>query len=160
MSDQNPEANKLLCRRMIQRVLTQGELGMLEMFFTPDAVHHDLDVLADSLGNGNSALREALQLHRRGFPDLRFQVVDQICEGDRVVTRWQAEGTQTGPFLSIQPSGRPVRLDGVRVDRMARGRIVESWTHFDLMDLLGQIGAMPAIEREPRQLPEMARAAA
>ncbi|MFC7044046.1 ester cyclase [Halobacteriaceae archaeon GCM10025711] len=43
---------------------------------------------------------------REAFPDLRFSIEEIVAEPNTVATRWRATGTQTGPFLDVEPTGR------------------------------------------------------
>lgn len=71
-------------------------------------------------------------------------VEDQIAEGDIVVTRWTARGSHQGEYLGVLPTGRQVTIHGVDIDRIAGGRIVESWDLFDQWGLMGQLGVVPS----------------
>jgi len=77
------------------------------------------------------------------FPDLDRKVDDLVAEGDRVVVRWSATGTQTGSFMGIPPSGKVATNSGITIFRIAGGRIVEEWTESDTLGLLQQVGALP-----------------
>ena len=74
------------------------------------------------------------------FPDLRITIEDQIVAGDRVATRWVAEGTNSAPFGSVPATGRRVRVDGIILDRVAGGRIVERWEQWDQAGMMQQLG--------------------
>jgi hypothetical protein len=43
-----------------------------------------------------------------GFPDYRFDLLDLIAEGDKVVARMPFSGTQAGPGLDLTPTGGAV----------------------------------------------------
>jgi steroid delta-isomerase-like uncharacterized protein len=81
-----------------------------------------------------------------GFPDLCFTVEDQIAEGDRVVTRWIAQGTHRGEFQGIPATGNQIRLTGIDIDRIAGGKVVECWTNVDEFGLMQQLGVVPTPE--------------
>jgi predicted SnoaL-like aldol condensation-catalyzing enzyme len=51
------------------------------------------------------------------YPDYRVEVQDQIAEGDQVVTRYTAIGTDEG-----------VDLVGIDIDRVDGGVIVQHWS--------------------------------
>jgi predicted ester cyclase len=150
------ESNKDLCRRFIQKIFNEGELSMIRDFVSPDVVNHEL---ADALGDGKPPeghsiewMEELVYLYRRAFPDLHLEIQDQIAEGDRVVTCLGMRGTQKNALLGIAASGRKIDVAGIRVDRMAGGKIVESWVHFDTIGMLRQLGALPALNRLPQQV--------
>jgi predicted ester cyclase len=77
------------------------------------------------------------------FPDIHFTIEDQIAEGDRVVTRWTARATHTGPFQGMPPTGRQVRMAATDVDRIANGKVVECWSQMDDLSLMQQLGVVP-----------------
>ncbi len=54
-----------------------------------------------------------------------------LAEGDRVVTRLTVRGTHQGDFQGIPPTGKPVTVSGINIDRIANGKIQESWAQFD-----------------------------
>jgi steroid delta-isomerase-like uncharacterized protein len=74
------------------------------------------------------------------FPDLRFTIEDQIVAGDKVTTRWTAEGTNSGALGSVPATERRVRIGGLILDRVAAGKIVERWEQWDQMGMLQQLG--------------------
>jgi predicted ester cyclase len=96
---------------------------------------------------GLKALKELAAGYLRAFPDLRMSIEDQIAEGDRVVTRWTAQGTHKGSLEGIAPTGKAVKVTGIVVDRFAGGKWVEEWESFDELGMMQQIGAIPAASR-------------
>lgn len=150
------ESNKDLCRRFIQKIFNEGELSLLGDFMSPHVVNHEL---ADAFGEARQAQRHNIEwmadlifLYRHAFPDLRFEIEDQIAEGDRVVTCLRMRGTQRNALMTIAPSGRKVDIAGIRVDRIAGGRIVESWAHLDALGMLRQLDALPELNRWPQKV--------
>jgi predicted ester cyclase len=93
---------------------------------------------------GIAAIRQTLQPYLIAFPDRRFTIEGQIAEADRVATRWTAQGTHQGPLMGHAATGRPVSFGGTDIFRIANGKIVEGWAHYDRFVILPQIGAVPA----------------
>jgi steroid delta-isomerase-like uncharacterized protein len=87
-----------------------------------------------------------VNLYHGAFPDAQITVEDQIAEGDKVVTRWTGRGTHQGEFMGVPPSGNRVEIAGMTLDRFSRGKIAESWTNYDALGMMQQIGAMPSPE--------------
>lgn len=79
------------------------------------------------------------------FSHSRHIVAEQIAEGDRVATRVEWSAVHTGPFNGIPPSNRPVKMEVMVFDRYENGKIVEHRAVFDVMGLLAQVGAVPAV---------------
>lgn len=65
------------------------------------------------------------------FPDPRFEVEEQVTEGDRVASRWTLHGTHRG---------RTVQLRGIVISRFEDEKIVEDWAASDTMELARQLG--------------------
>jgi predicted ester cyclase len=78
------------------------------------------------------------------FPDIRFTVESLLADGDTVVARTSARGTQTGPFQGIPATGAAVTSSAIAIYRVAGHKIVEQWLEYDQLGLLQQLGAIPA----------------
>ena len=81
---------------------------------------------------------------RNGFPDIRITAEDFVAEGDKVVGRFDAEGTHNGEFFGVPASGKPVKVSGINIMRIADGKIAEHWVQYDIMGMMQQIGAIPS----------------
>lgn len=144
------DANKATCSSFINQLYNEeGNLSSIRDFVAPNSVHHELDGMNVPSGRGPEWFADMIHLYRIGFPDLRVEIQDQIAEADRVVTCLRLHGTQSGPLLGIGASGRTVDVTGIRIDRLAEGKIAESWFHWDSLGMLQQIGALPPLARNP-----------
>jgi predicted ester cyclase len=77
------------------------------------------------------------------IPDLNYTEEDVIAEGDRVVTRYIARFTHTGPFMGIPPTGKQIVVRGVQINKIVDGKNTETWDFMDYMGLMTQLGAIP-----------------
>jgi hypothetical protein len=75
--------------------------------------------------------KQKWRMYMAGVPDLHATVEDMFAEGDRVAVRWTAEGTHRGELLGIPPTGRPARISGITIYRLAEGRIAEQFERWD-----------------------------
>ncbi len=46
--------------------------------------------------------------------------------------------------MGIPGTGRELRFTGMEMNRLANGKVAESWNYVDVMAVMGQIGALPA----------------
>jgi predicted ester cyclase len=92
----------------------------------------------------NNGYRAAIGAFLDGFTDSRFPVQALVAEGDRVACLHHLVGTHLGTFQGAPASGRPVRVTGIAIFRLANGQVVETWLSADLVGLMMQIGAIPA----------------
>ena len=83
--------------------------------------------------SGHEGIRQSLGRYQLVFSDgdLRIRVEDQVTEGDRVASRWVAEGHNRG---------RAIRIWGIVISRVEDGEIVEDWSASDSLGLIRQLG--------------------
>ncbi|MGW4158384.1 ester cyclase [Streptomyces sp. NPDC004788] len=133
---------KANCRRLFELLGTEGELPPLDEVVAESYHDHDPHNEQDTIGM--DALRREAEMWRQGF-DFDFEIHDQIAEGDRVCTRWTWNATHTGDFMGLQPTGMAVAMTGMTVYRCREdGKIVEGWWQYDLLGLMGMLGAVEA----------------
>ena len=125
-------------QRLWFEALNRGDASVADNVFARDGVVHingspDPNLSVDGFKQMMSALLVA-------FPDVRFTVEDQIVAGDKVATRWTAEGTNSGAFGPVPATGRRVRFNGLILDRVAAGKVIERWEQWDQMGMMQQLG--------------------
>ncbi len=135
-----PDDNKALVRRYYETVYNERNLAAIHDFLAPDFT---------SAGPGGATMdlsthAQTLAMSQAALPDLRLTVEQQVAEGDAVVTRWSAHGTQRGPLFGIPPTGKDVTATAIHIHRFVGDRIVEQWEQFDALGMLRQLGAIPS----------------
>lgn len=78
------------------------------------------------------------------FPDARLTIDDLVVEGDKAAIRYTLTATHKGEFQGVKPSNRKVVGWGIQIHRFASGKIAEMWNRIDTLDLMKQLGAVPA----------------
>jgi predicted ester cyclase len=147
MSDERTlAANKLIGRRVLVELWGEGKLEVADELYAPDYVDHVGRGPEASRVAGPTGIKQAVTLFRTAFRDLRYTVEAQIAEGELVLSRFSASGTQTGPFMGAPPSGKSVTYTGMDLNRIVRGKIVESWVNYDALALLQQLGLVPPVK--------------
>jgi predicted ester cyclase len=75
------------------------------------------------------------------LPDIKLTVEDIFCEGDRVFSRARLQGTNTGEFNGMPPTGNAVDIGWImNACRVRDGLIVEEWEVLDQLELVRQLG--------------------
>ena len=74
-------------------------------------------------------------------------IEEMIAEGDALAQRYTGRGTHEGEFMGIAPTGKRVEFEGISAVRIREGKIVEYRGMPDMLGLLQQIGAVPALEQ-------------
>jgi steroid delta-isomerase-like uncharacterized protein len=99
---------------------------------------------AGGLVKGRAAIDEVHRAWFSGFPDLTFTTDDLLIDSDQVAWVVTAEGTDSGGFMGLPPTGRPFNLPMVLVSTLAGGRIVHDRRIYDFTGMLIQIGILKA----------------
>ena len=134
---------KTIQRRMIEEVYNKGRLDLIDDLIAPEYLGHDPALPRDIVGPPGE--KELVAGYRAAFPDLRITIDDQIAENDRVVARWTARGTHAGDLWGIAGTGKDITVTGTSVDRISEGRIIESWSNWDTLGLMQQLGVVPVM---------------
>lgn len=137
------EQNKALSRKLYVDIFSQGNTALIEQIFTDDYVNHDPSSPPGGWPHGPQGFHAVSGTYRGAFPDLQFTIEAQVAEDDRVVTRWSARGTNNGSLAGMPPTGRSVVVSGISIERIAGGKVAESWVNFDQMGMLQQLGVIP-----------------
>ena len=138
------EENKAVVRRMLDELFNKGNLDFAAEIIAPDFVEHDPNMPEEL--HGPEEFKGYVATYRSAFSDIHIAVEDQVAEGDKVATRWMGTGTHDGELMGMAPTGRPVRVAGMDVSRITGGKIAESWSSYDMMGMMQQLGAIPAPE--------------
>jgi predicted ester cyclase len=64
---------------------------------------------------------------------MKFVVQGQKAEGDVVVTKFTAFGTNTGELNGAPATGKKILVDLLTTQRFERGRVAEEWATYDEM---------------------------
>jgi steroid delta-isomerase-like uncharacterized protein len=134
------EENKATVRKY-REAHNQNKLDALDQIVAKDLVSHSaLPGMPPGLEGGKAAHRAFLV----SFPDIQTTTQDLVAEGDKVMERYEAKGTHTGPFLGAPPTGKKFATESIVIFRFANGKIVEMWGLNDAQGLMMQLGLMPA----------------
>lgn len=140
----NLDMNKKNMRRAFDEVLNQDKYNVLDELVVPKIVNHQLK---PPYTQDLAGFKKYLKDSRTTFPDLKYTVIDMIAEGDKLVVRWFAKGTQKGKFATmpdIEPTNKPVTFEGITVARCdENGKALEVWGEYDEFGILQQLGIIP-----------------
>jgi len=134
------EENKKFMNHFIEEVINNKNLKAADDIVAEDFIEH---IPFPGQGPGREGLKDVLQFMFTGFPDMKWTVLEQIAEGDKVVTRFSWTGTHKGEFMGIPPTGKSVEVWGVVIDVVRNNLFAESRIIMDTVSLLQQLGVMP-----------------
>ena len=134
---------KAIARRFLEEAFNGGNLDVVDELVAPEFVNHDAALPEPAIGI--EAAKASITGYRDAFPDLRLTIEQQLAEGEFVTTRWSARGTHQGDLMGMTPTGKQATVSGITIDRIVDGRFVESWTNWDTLGLMQQLGVVPAL---------------
>jgi SnoaL-like polyketide cyclase len=125
MADEREE----LARDAIERVCSGSDPSAAVGVYSPAFRDH----VNGRNYEGHEGIRRSLALYQLVFRDgdLQIRVEEQVSEGDKVVSRWVAEGHNRG---------RPIKTWGIVISRIEHGEIAEDWASSDSLEVVRQLG--------------------
>jgi steroid delta-isomerase-like uncharacterized protein len=132
------EANKTSMKQFFERVYNKGDIAFLDELTSPEFVSHD----RGNPSGDREGVKEIVASIRTAFPDVVFTADDVIGEGDRVAARFTMRGTQTGEFMGLPATNKPIVVTGIDIVRFEDGRAVEHWHEWSGVEFLQQLGVL------------------
>jgi predicted ester cyclase len=97
----------------------QGDMSVLDEVVAEDFIEHQ-----QGLPQGKEGLKNVIRELRQAFPDLSYTVVQMVEDGDKVWGYFRARGTNEGPFMGQQPTGKVMEIDVIDISRFKDGKMV------------------------------------
>ena len=133
------EANRQAAKDFFEEIWNQKRESSIDKFIAEDAAGND-----PKFGVGRESFRKQWKEWHAAFPNLHFDVREILCEGDRVVTCWHLSGTHSGAdFQGIKASGKSVSVDGVSIDTIKDGVVLDGFDAWDSLGFRQQLGIIP-----------------
>lgn len=137
-SKEKMEHNKALARKWILEAWNQNRNQELVA-----------DVFAQDWVDGNPTFADQpkgiegamyyVNVYRKIFPDIQFQLSHLIAEEEFVCFRFTATSTHEGEFMGIPPTHKKVQFSGIVIHRIEDGKFAESWNEIDLLGIRQQL---------------------
>ena len=143
--------NGAVVRRFFERVWNNGDLSAIE-----DLVDDQFTNFGVRQPGAHAAMRHIVTAWRTAFPDLRFEIQEEIVHDDKVVHRVILRGTHLGEFPpgvgparvmgAMPPTGRSFEADQIHIHRVAGGKLVEHAASRNDLLMLSQLGLLAGIK--------------
>lgn len=130
------EENKAIVRRLGEAIHS-GSLDAFDEILAPDYVRNDPTSLLKNADR--EKIKQSVALFHGAFPDFQLTEEELLTDGDKVMGRWAFQGTHTGPFGKLPPSGKQVTFPIFTIYRIENGRIAEDWHLFDALGFWEQL---------------------
>lgn len=132
------QQNEAIVRRLIEEGWNRGNLAIVDdCLATGYTQEGPLETVRGPQGE-----KAMITKYRNAFPDCKVEIDEMFSAGDRVVARFTYSGTHRGDFEGIAPTGRSIQGKGIDVVHMLDGRIVASYSQWDALGLMQQLGVV------------------
>lgn len=123
------------------RLLTEELYNLRKLDRIPEYIAQDFVDRSHGApeGVGPALVRQQAEASFQLFPDLRFDILHLVADGDMVVVHWKASGSDP-KNLDEAGKPRPLTLNGHSLYRMRDGKVVEAWDISDRLSPLLQRG--------------------
>ena len=135
-----------LSRRIFDEVWNKRNLDIADELIADEFVTHDP---RGTTQKGPQGYKEFVREYTTAFPDLHFTIDDMVADESTVATRWTVTGTHRAPLYGIPATGRNVTMSGVVYSKFKNGKFVVSYSFWDSLSLMKQLGVVPS--KEPGQ---------
>jgi steroid delta-isomerase-like uncharacterized protein len=135
------DENKALVRRFYAEI-DKGNIDAMDDLVAEDYLNHHPPF--PGLSPGRAGLKQAFEMFWRSTPG-QHEILDQIAEGDKVVTRLRAHGRFAEELGGIPPTGGELDVTATAVHRIENGKLVEHWGEVDSLTQMQQLGVVPMI---------------
>jgi len=134
------EENKEIVRK-IQDAWTRNAVDELDQYFAPDFVAHSA---VPGMPANLEGAKMAHGMVTQFLTDRQTQITDIFADGDKVLMRTRATGTNGSgvPWLGAEPNGNPYDFESWSVYTLRDGKVTEHVGLNDLYTFAIQAGAV------------------
>jgi steroid delta-isomerase-like uncharacterized protein len=122
----------------------EGDLDGVMDLYAEDAVQ----LMPEGTFEGRATIQERLARELAAFPDVQWDLISYMEQGDTFADEWHFVGTHTGPFVlpdgtELAPTGKRVEVRGMEFVQMRDGKIVVDNLYYDNLGVAAQLGLVP-----------------
>ena len=142
-------SNLTIIHRFVEELWNGRNLDVADEIFANNCVTHQLRSGSPetSAPRDPETIKQHVREWLKAFPDLKFSVEQMVASGERVASHLIMQGTQTGTWMGIAPSGKQISIQMMTIHRIEAGKIVEDWVLVDSLGLFQQLGLVPDREQ-------------
>ena len=140
----------------IYDAFSNRDYDAIDRLFSDDYVDH---AEFPGISQDREGVKQFIRMFSEACPDLHFEVLDVLLDGNRAAVRNRMTGTNTGPFMGMPPTGNQISVEGVDIGVMNdQGQCCEHWGYFEEAKMMQQFGMMPVPEQRTVDVSEQTTA--
>lgn len=135
------ERNKLIMKRFMTCINT-NDASLAEELISSDAEF--TTPVSEKPLYGGAGYLSVVDLMRKSFSDIRWEIVDMVAENDKVAVHWTCSGTHDGNFMGLAPTGKKFSFSVMNFYYFnAEGKIINDVAAEGLFGLMTALGLIP-----------------
>ena len=135
-----PDSKETVIHRYYEELFNRGRVELVDELLAPDYENHSPG--SPEQARGRAGVVGVVRALRLAFPDLRYEIADQVVGDDAVAVRTLVTGTHLGDFFGLSPTGRKIRVSQMAFERFRGERIAAHHRVTDELSLMRQLGAV------------------
>lgn len=128
--------------RWFEEVWNQGNESAIDELLHDDVIAYGLTDAKGETVRGKEDFKAFFRNFRSAVPDIRVELGETMCDGDRVAAVCHVRGVHSGDGIPVAVNNAPLNFSGILMVRLKDGKIAEAWNYFDFMTMFGQMGAL------------------
>lgn len=133
------DQNKQPAHRVLEEMFEKGNLDAADELVHPEFVNHEAPAGSPQ---GPEGLKETVAWLRGLWGPMRFDLENEMCEGDKVAARVLMHGRHVGEFLGQPPTGKEFATKQIHIWRIEDGKLIEHWSARDDLGQALQLGLL------------------
>lgn len=144
LSTEEIEQRNMQIVRQSHKDLAAGDLEAFKSAISPNYTRH-CQAMPPGLQelHGTEVFFTFIEDFIQAAPGYTDALSNMIADGDTVAYISTMTGTQTGPMGGFPATGKTFTLVNIIMQRLDKGKIVETWVSWDNVAFLSQLGLMP-----------------
>jgi predicted ester cyclase len=129
------DKNKAAIRRFSEKVWNKGNISIIPELIAPSFVFHTTPEI-----KGPEGIKQMVSQTRTAFSDYHETIDHIVAEGDMMAYFLTMQGTFTGEYSGIKPTGKKMAYKNALLVRFKDGKQVETWAYGDSITYYRQLG--------------------
>jgi len=123
------------------KTLSDHDIDAFAALLSPNYVNHQFSAASPPPAGVSTKSLTVKLFHARldGMADLKVVADKIVTKGDSCAANFVYEGTHTGVYMGVPPTGKHLRFSSCDIFRVENGLIVEHWGMGDIAGLMAQL---------------------
>jgi predicted ester cyclase len=128
------EENKAVVLRFNKEFIEQANMNSFKELVSDQVINHAAPAGTPS---GPESMRYfIIEVLRKGFPDIKVEILDQVADDNKVCSRKELSGIHTGEFMGVAPTNKKVTFKVIDIVRIENGKYAEHWGMSNIPEVL------------------------